>query len=44
MSKRRHRLRSTCSTSSHLGRMRVMCKIWYLISRTVSEDDAHRGH
>ena len=21
-----------------------MCKIWYLISRTVSEDDAHRGN
>jgi hypothetical protein len=21
-----------------------MCKIWYSISRTVSEDDAHRGN
>jgi hypothetical protein len=21
-----------------------MCKIWYLISRTVSDDDAHRGN
>jgi hypothetical protein len=21
-----------------------MCKIWYLISRTVSEDDAHRDN
>jgi hypothetical protein len=23
---------------------RIICKIWYLISRTVSEDDAHRGN
>jgi len=22
----------------------VICKIWYLISRTASEDDAHRGN
>jgi hypothetical protein len=22
----------------------IMCKIWYLISRTVSEDDAHHGN
>ena len=22
----------------------LKCKIWYLISRTVSEDDAHRGN
>jgi len=22
----------------------IICTIWYLISRTVSEDDAHRGN
>ena len=26
------------------GRGRGICKIWYLISRTVSDDDAHRGN
>jgi hypothetical protein len=36
-------------TALSLGGLRrrieaLMCKIWYLISRTVSEDDAHRGN
>jgi hypothetical protein len=29
--------------ASVLG-IEIKCKIWYLISRTVSEDDAHRGN
>jgi hypothetical protein len=34
--------RSEMSRGARLGHWQIICKIWYLISRTVSEDDASR--
>src|SRR5262249_11285852 len=43
LSKQVPRLRTGQGFLSRRRSKIFICKIWYLISRTVSEDDAHRG-